>query len=107
MSWANCGNDSMGRPIGYAHPAKCDQEGCEAEIDRGLSYACGGMHGNTEIACEKYFCEEHLANFVIEDEETCVCVCTECAALLKASGEWVEDEEEGTIVRKPTQEPQP
>lgn len=64
MGWANCGKDSRGRWIGYAHSAKCDERGCKERIDRGLSYACGGMHGN-DGGCEGYFCAKHL--FVVED----------------------------------------
>jgi len=41
MGWANCGTDSNGRPIGYAHEATCDHPECNAAIHRGLSYACG------------------------------------------------------------------
>lgn len=61
MGWANCGEDSKGRPIGYAHDAICDHLGCNKEIDRGLAYACGGMHGDCGgQACEGYFCTDHL-----------------------------------------------
>jgi len=61
MGWANCGEDSKGRPIGYAHSAKCDHPGCKKEIDRGLANACGGMHGDCGgQACEGYFCSKHL-----------------------------------------------
>lgn len=65
MGWANCGEDSTGRPIGHAHEAVCDEPGCDERIDRGLSYACGGMHGNEtaeggESCCGGYFCGEHL-----------------------------------------------
>ena len=64
MGWAHCGTDSEGRYIGYAIVATCDEPGCEAEIDRGLAYACGGMHGDGGLkgdwGCEKYFCPEHL-----------------------------------------------
>lgn len=59
MGWGDCGTDSKGRPIGYAFPAICDQPECVAQIDRGLSYACGGMHGE-DPGCEEYFCETHL-----------------------------------------------
>lgn len=59
MGWANCGEDSKGRPIGYAHDATCDHPGCTEQINRGLAYACGGMHGDTEYSCEGYFCEKH------------------------------------------------
>lgn len=61
MGWANCGQDSKGRNIGYAHSATCDHPGCKKRIDRGLSYACGGMHGTGEgFQCEGYFCGAHL-----------------------------------------------
>ncbi len=99
MSWANCGEDSRGRPIGYAHEAKCDHPGCNKKIDRGLSYACGGMHGFTEYGCEKYFCEEHLRNYVRDDDGKLVRICDECAAELINSDEWELDENEGELVR--------
>lgn len=104
MGWGNCGTDSTGRLIGYAHEAICDHEGCDEKIDRGLSYVCGSMHGSDEVSCEKYFCEKHKANYILDPvHETTVC--DACAAALLASGEWVEDEEEeeeeGAIVRKP------
>lgn len=61
MSWANCGQDKDGRPIGYAVLAGCDHPGgCDAKIDRGLSYVCGGMHGGGAEGCGKYFCPAHL-----------------------------------------------
>lgn len=67
MGWGNCGTDSKGREIGYHHMASCDQDGFEAEIDRGLSHACGGMHGDCGgQACEGYFCGEHL--FYVDHE---------------------------------------
>lgn len=59
MGWAHCGEDSTGREIGYAIEATCDHEGCTKKIDRGLSYACGGMHGDPDGSCEGYFCAEH------------------------------------------------
>lgn len=66
MGWADCGTDSKGRPIGYAHAATCDEPGCEAVLDRGLEYACGGMHGPLDLrgnatCCEGYFCAAHRA----------------------------------------------
>lgn len=65
MGWANCGTDSKGRDIGYAFEATCDHPGCKEKIDRGLAYACGGMHGEYDrdggyYACEGYFCSKHL-----------------------------------------------
>lgn len=60
MGWANCGEDDIGRPVGYAHDAICDHFMCTADIDRGLSYVCGGMHGSHNHGCGRYFCERHL-----------------------------------------------
>ncbi|KKK96791.1 hypothetical protein LCGC14_2659210 [marine sediment metagenome] len=60
MGWGDCGTDEDGRPIGYYFDAACDEEGCEEEIDRGLAYACGGMHGFEEGGCDKYFCGKHM-----------------------------------------------
>jgi hypothetical protein len=82
MGWGNCGTDSRGRGIGYYHAARCDQPGCRARIDRGLSYACGGMHGNECLGgdnridwsamvevCDQYFCEKHLRFACLEHED--------------------------------------
>lgn len=82
MGWADCGDDSQGRPIGYAHEATCDQEGCEAVIHRGLAFACGGMHG-TSIGCEGYFCSDHLTYAWDPGEGRGVQVCAACDAALK------------------------
>lgn len=99
MGWSDCGTDSTGRPIGYAHAATCDHPGCGAKIDRGLSYVCGEMHGSDEYSCDKYFCEDHKANYV-GDEHTNTSVCDQCAKALIGSGDW-EENEDGEIVRKP------
>ena len=78
MGWANCGLDSVGREIGYAIGAVCDEPGCSAKIDRGLAYACGGVHGKGgirgDIGCEGYFCPEHLVIY----ERTWDAVCPSC-----------------------------
>lgn len=79
MGWANCGDDSKGRPIGYAHPATCDHDGCDKPIDRGLAYACGGMHGEEDYSCEGYFCSEHLV-FAELPDGGCKFLCPPCAA---------------------------
>lgn len=60
MGWGDCGTDSKGRNIGYVWDATCDHPDCAAQIDRGLSYACGGMHGSSD-GCEGYFCGDHLS----------------------------------------------
>jgi len=60
MGWGHCGCDDEGRPIGYAIAATCDEPGCDAKIDRGLSYVCGSMHGGGTHGCGRYFCTAHL-----------------------------------------------
>ena len=77
MGWADCGTDSKGRPIGYAFEATCDHPDCEAKIDRGLSYACGGMHGEDVDSCEGYFCQDHLVSCPHADH----LVCEECCRI--------------------------
>lgn len=98
MGWGDCGFDSKGHPIGYVFSATCDHDGCNKEIDRGLSYTCGGMHGETEFGCEKYFCDGHLRNFV-DDDGDLIRVCDSCAKELLDSGEWCLDKNEGIIVQ--------
>lgn len=99
MSLSHCGKDSQGRDIGYAYAAKCDHPVCDKDIDRGLSYACGGMHGSTELGCEKYFCEGHMLNTAINNGDY-VELCDYCAADLIRSDEWILDTIEDCIVRK-------
>lgn len=60
MGWSDCGEDDEGRPIGYGVDAVCDYPGCDAQIDRGLAYACGSMHGGGQFGCGRYFCGRHL-----------------------------------------------
>ncbi len=85
MGWANCGTDPKGREIGYAHEATCDHPDCHEEIDRGLSYVCGGMHGGDGIGCGDYFCGEHMTYMETKAPykfmQKCVQVCYECEAL--------------------------
>jgi len=78
MGWANCGTDSRGRPIGYANRGRCDHPECGREIDRGVSYACGGMHGQNEYDCEGYFCLAHLELTDVPDGPP-IFLCTACA----------------------------
>lgn len=97
MGWADCGTDSKGRPIGYAFEAKCDHPGCNEEIDRGLSYACGDMHGQTEVGCEGYFCEKHRATWVLVGRED-HSVCDTCAERMVKNENWKFDDEECALV---------
>ncbi|KZN58922.1 hypothetical protein N473_26255 [Pseudoalteromonas luteoviolacea CPMOR-1] len=98
MGWSNCGEDSAGRPIGYAFEATCDHQGCNSKINRGLSYACGDMHGETELGCERYFCEEHR-HIAVEDGDRCISVCNGCAKELIESEEWLGCSEDCVLKR--------
>jgi hypothetical protein len=91
MGWVNCGEDSKGRPIGYAHEDTCDHPECNKKIHRGLSYACGGMHGDDVDYCEGYFCEEHLVY------NSCANDC-EGALLCQACNKRLPDEQENSYV---------
>ncbi len=83
MGWGNCGEDSQGRSIGYCHEAICDEFGCKAKIDRGLSYACGDMHGfDTPYSCDKYFCGKHIVIIETPDNEA-IGICNECLSKVK------------------------
>jgi len=44
---------------GYGVPAICEYPTCHEEIDRGISYACGG-EPFSELGCDRYFCSKHL-----------------------------------------------
>src|SRR5687767_8726286 len=62
MSWAIGFDSHWQRDIGYGVPAFCDHPKCDKEIDRGLSYVCGGEPYGGERGCGLYFCGEHLWN---------------------------------------------
>jgi hypothetical protein len=96
MGWAHCGQDSAGRDIGYAIEATCDHPGCEEQINRGISYACGQMHGENGVDCEKYFCDAHLRSLVITNNchhGSCCRVCDECAQILREQCGFIENSE--------------
>jgi len=87
MGWADCGDDSLGRPIGYAFQGLCDHPGCGVLLERSLSYICGrDMHGDDEFSCERYFCEKHVQYAKIMGHD--VWICAEC---------WKIHEKEGTL----------
>lgn len=60
MGWSVGFDPTWQRDVGYGVPAFCDQPGCEAEIDRGLGYVCGGQPFGGEHGCGLHFCGEHL-----------------------------------------------
>lgn len=51
------------RDIGYGVPAVCDHPGCNEQIDRGLSYVCGGQPYGGDAGCGLFFCGKHLAYY--------------------------------------------
>ena len=63
MGWSIGYDSNWQRDIGYGVPAYCDHPGCKEEIDRGLSYVCGGDTYGGEKGCGLYFCAEHLSYY--------------------------------------------
>ena len=91
MGWGDCGHDSNGRPIGYVFAATCDHPGCDAQIDRGLSYACGGMHGEDDHSCEGYFCGKHMVHGCELKDGKLTHLCVTCTETAEANGALVDD----------------
>ena len=60
MGWSIGYDENWKRDIGYGVPAVCDHPDCDAEIDRGLGYVCGGEPYGGESGCGLYFCGSHL-----------------------------------------------
>ena len=60
MSWALGYDNSWNRDVGYGVPSKCDLPRCKKEIDRGLSFVCGGEPYGGEYGCGLFFCPEHF-----------------------------------------------
>lgn len=58
MGWS-IGINSNDRDVGYGVPAYCDHPQCNAEIDRGISYICGGEPDGGEEGCGLFFCAKH------------------------------------------------
>jgi hypothetical protein len=52
--------DTAAGLAGYAVTDTCHAFGCEAEINRGMAYLCGGTPGaSDENGCGKWFCGDH------------------------------------------------
>lgn len=64
---------------GYGVPAICEYPDCNEEIDRGISYACGG-EPFSEHGCDRYFCGKHRNYhcFNSGNGRECVEVCARC-----------------------------
>jgi hypothetical protein len=63
MGWAVGWDSEWQRDVGYGVPSICDQPGCDAKIDRGLAYVCGGDPFGGEHGCGLYFCSEVALTF--------------------------------------------
>ena len=63
MGWSIGYDSNWKRDIGYGVPATCDHPGCGKEIDRGLSYVCGGQAHGGDFGCGLFFCEEHRSYY--------------------------------------------
>ena len=70
MGWDVGYDTKWKRDIGYGVPSICDHRECLEEIDRGLSYVCGGEPYGGEKGCGLYFCIEHLH---FDEEGTQLC----------------------------------
>lgn len=66
MGWSVGFDKRWNRDIGYGVPAICDYPECSAEIDRGLSYVCGGQPYGGDSGCGLYFCSAHLQPIVCD-----------------------------------------
>jgi hypothetical protein len=61
--------DGIRIEAGYAVEDTCNQDGCNAEIDRGLDYLCGARPGGDEYGCGGYFCGEHTSSPILDDDD--------------------------------------
>lgn len=61
MGWSIGYDKHWDRDIGYGVPAICDHPACNEQIDRGLSYVCGGEPYGGNRGCGLYFCHKHLS----------------------------------------------
>jgi len=59
VGWAMGYDGTHDRDIGYAVPAICDHPDCEALIDRGLAFVCGGAAFGGKHGCGLFFCYSH------------------------------------------------
>ena len=71
MGWSLGYDEHWKRDIGYGVDAICDHPGCGKEIDRGLSYVCGGEPYGGERGCGLYFCSDHLQYSTLKGPQLC------------------------------------
>jgi hypothetical protein len=76
MGWSLGYDENWKRDVGYGVPATCDHPGCGAEIDRGLSFVCGGDAFGGEHGCGLFFCIAH--RMYAGDRRDNAPLCTRC-----------------------------
>lgn len=76
MGWSIGYDRRWKRDVGYGVPATCDYPGCNAEINRGLAYVCGGEPYGGEHGCGLYFCDAH--QLIAGDRRNNVQLCSRC-----------------------------
>jgi hypothetical protein len=80
MGWAVGYDEKWKRDVGYGVPSVCDHPDCEAEIDRGLAYVCGGGPYGGGLGCGLYFCDKHLTYDFGCDADEIPQLCERCLA---------------------------
>lgn len=80
--------DRYGREIGFDVFAKCDNDGCDKDIHRGLAHACGGSRGENHIYCGRYVCGAHLQTWIEIEPDEWIRICDHCRDRLFLTGEW-------------------
>jgi hypothetical protein len=68
MGWSIGFDSNWNRDIGYGVPAECDHPDCTEQIDRGLSYVCGGNPYGEPHGCGLFFCDKHLSYKTVPSE---------------------------------------
>lgn len=68
MGWAR-GTDALGREVGYAVEAVCDEPECSTMIYRHVESYCGGLSNDHGQGCALNFCEAHLDFEYAEPDE--------------------------------------
>ncbi len=77
MGWSIGYDSNWDRDIGYGVPAYCDHPGCDKEINRGLSYVCGGEPYGGEYGCGLFFCADHQL-LAVNEEQRYGFICERC-----------------------------
>ena len=71
MSYSIGFDRNWNREVGYGVPSICDHPDCNKEIDRGLSFVCGGEPYGGEDGCGLFFCKEHLWHSMGNKSQRC------------------------------------